>query len=770
MSEMWTQLMTGESQKLTRLISVGKVKLSRSTGDMEINFNAQRLLTGRECQLIETAMQSGFPKQKVTVNINYPALKEQASVDIDHYKGVILDRVLRVSPACMPFLIWEDAKWTIEGDVLSIGIASKEGASFLKLRKADELIRSYMEQAFGLRLRVNIAFKGDEEALIERISEKRRQEEQEMARELIENAGESTASSQVSNEAILGSPFTGEAIQMRDLTEDAGKVLLLGEIISTELRDTKKEECKILSLNVTDYTSTVSCKAFVRPKRGKNALSFQETLERVKKYIQPGAWVKLHGEYRYDEYDRRFQVMISSMLPAVMPERKDKAKEKRVELHLHTTMSAMDACASPTDLINQAAAWGHKAIAITDHGVVQAFPEAFGAAKKAGIKLIPGCEAYLIEDSPEIVARADDRLLTETSFVVLDVETTGLNTHADRITEIGAVRIENGKEVARFSQLIDPEIPVPEKVTELTGITNAMLRGQPTIHEVIRKFDEFCAGAVLVAHNAAFDTAFFRRAYEENNMPYTYPVLDTLALCRNYYVTMKTHKLGQICKELGIDLKGAHRAVNDAAATGEVLVKTLKSIQGERKLKCLSELNSLFGTDVGGDSRHIVLLATSRDGMTNLNRMISDAHLKYFHRTPRMPRALIQKYRQDILVGSACEAGELYRAFLAGKSDQELEKIASFYDYLEIQPIGNNAFLLREGQVASEEELKDINRRILALGRKLNKPVVATGDVHFKEPKDSIYRAIIMAAKGFEDADFQPPLYFRTTDDMLKEF
>ena len=770
MSEMWTQLMTGESKKLAGLISVGRVKLSRSTGSMEISFNASRILTSHENELISVAMQSGFPGQNVRVNINYPALKQEALSDINRFKGVIIDRVLAVSPACMPFLLWEDACWRIEGDVLSIEIASREGTEFLKLRRADELIRGFLKETFGLNLGVSIRARGNEAELIERINEKRRREAEEMARELVENAAEQEENVRIVNEAILGNPISGESVQMKDVTEDAGKIILLGEIISSDLKDTKKEDCKILVFNVTDYTSTITCKAFVRPRRGKNQPGFQEMLERVDKYVKPGAWVKIQGEYRYDEYDRRFQVMISSMMPATKPVRKDKALTKRVELHLHTNMSTMDACASPTELIDQAAAWGHKAIAITDHGVVQAFPEAFGAAKKKGIKLIPGCEAYLIEDSPEIVVGADERPLAETSFVVFDVETTGLNTHTDKITEIGAVRLEKGREVARFSRLVNPEIPVPEKVTELTGITNAMLRDQPTIGELLNEFDEFCKGAVLVAHNASFDTAFFKRAYEEAGMTYDYPVLDTLALCRNYYRSMKTHKLGQICRELGIELKGAHRAVNDAAATGEVLVKTLQSIQNERPLRRLDDLNGLFGTDVGGDSRHIVLLATSRDGMTNLNRMISDAHLKYFHRTPRMPRSLIQKYRKDILVGSACEAGELYRAFVAGKSEQELEKIASFYDYLEIQPLGNNAFLLREGQVASEEELKDINRRILALGRKLGKPVVATGDVHFKEPKDSIFRAIIMAAKGFDDADFQPPLYFRTTDEMLREF
>ncbi|MBQ3668473.1 MAG: PolC-type DNA polymerase III, partial [Clostridia bacterium] len=770
MSEMWRQLLTGDSRRLTDCLDLGVVKLSRQTGGMEIKFNAARLLTASEERQVDAAMKSGFPGREVTVRVNYPALRKQAQQDIAKFKSIILGRVLEQSPACRGFLSARETVWTLEEDVLTVDVYSAAGVDFLKYKKVDELIRDSVKELFGLRVGVNIKHGGGERELMERISEKHRLEEEELARSIRENEAGAPETPKVSNEAILGNPFTGEALGMKDITDDAGKIIVLGEIISEELRDTKKEDCKILSLNVSDYTSTISAKAFVKPRRGKNAPSFQDMLKKVRDFVKPGAWVKLQGEYRYDEFDRRFELMISSMLPATKPRRTDRAREKRVELHLHTTMSAMDACASPTDLINQAAQWGHKAIAITDHGVVQAFPEAFGAAKKAGIKLIPGCEAYLINDSPEVVAGADDRPLSECAYVVFDVETTGLNTHTDKITEIGAVRVEGGREVARFSRLIDPGMPIPEKVTELTGITNTMVRGQPTIEETIGEFDAFCKGAVLVAHNASFDTAFFRRAYEEAGMEYTYPVLDTLVLCRNYYRSMKTHKLGQICKELGIDLRNAHRAVNDAAATAQVLLKTLASLRREKKVELLSDLNSCFAIDAGGDSHHIVLLATSREGMTNLNRMISDSHLKYFHRTPRMPRSLIQRWRKDILVGSACEAGELYRAVAAGRSDRELEQIASFYDYLEIQPLGNNEFMIRKGMVSSKEDLKDFNRKILALGRKLGKPVVATGDVHFKDPQDSIYRTILMTAKGFDDADFQPPLYFRTTDEMLKEF
>ena len=770
MSEMWSQLIARSDEQLAQLITLGNVRVSKATGDMEISLNASRLLKQREIKLIRTAFAKGFPQVNVKVKVNYPDFSQAAREDINAYKGAVLDKLTEESPACMPFLVWNDNKWQLEGDCLLVPVNSKEGADFLRVRKVGELLEKLMNETYALRVRVEIKEPVNEEELLRRIAEKRREEEEMLAKQLL--SGETAASEEpvVANDAILGQPFDTKPMSMSEIKEDAGKVCVMGEILACELKDTKKEDCKILSLTITDYTGSLPCKAFLRPKRGRNAVPYDKQLEGVRNNVKEGKWIKLEGEYRYDEYDRRFQIMISNILPATKPVRKDTAEEKRVELHLHTNMSSMDACASPTDLIKQAAAWGHKAIAITDHGVVQAFPEAFHAAKDADIKLIPGCEAYLIEDSPEIVAHADARPMDGCKYVVVDVETTGLNTRTDKITEIGAVRIENGAETGEFSMLIDPQLPIPEKVTQLTGITNAMVSGQPTIEQVIDDFEAFCEGAVLVAHNAAFDTTFFRRAFADAGKSFDYPVMDTLALCRNYYRTMKTHKLGQICKELGISLVGAHRAVNDARATGKVMLKTLDAMRAEHPFDRLDDLNSYFATDAGGDSRHIVLLATSRKGMTNLNRMVSDAHLKYFHRTPRMPRALIQNNREDVLVGSACEAGELYRAIVAGKSEEELLKIASFYDYLEIQPVANNAFMIREGTVKDEEELRDINRRILAMGRKLGKPVVATGDVHFLNPRDSIYRAILLATKGFEDADNQPPLYFRTTDDMLKEF
>ncbi len=378
--------------------------------------------------------------------------------------------------------------------------------------------------------------------------------------------------------------------------------------------------------------------------------------------------------------------------------REDNAPRKRVELHLHTQMSTMDACASAKALISQAAAWGHPAIAITDHGVVQAFPEASARSRGKDIKFIPGCEGYLIEDAPEIVSGGDHRALEDTAFVVLDFETTGLNPNMDEIIEIGAVRLERGKGGGGVLQLIDPGRAIPEKVVELTGINSAMLAGQPSLAEVFPKFAEFLEGAVLVAHNASFDMAFLRRAFKRFGREMDAPILDTLALARNAYKELRNHKQGTGLQAFDISLKNAHRAVHDARATGLVL---LKRWNAERFAP--QRHKRRFQTDAGAQAYHVILLAKNQTGMTNLYRLVSEGHLNYFHRTPRMPRKLIEKYREGLIIGSACEAGELFRAVLAGKDAKTLERIARFYDYLEIQPIGNNAFLVREGAVKDEE-------------------------------------------------------------------
>nr|HML46219.1 exonuclease domain-containing protein [Clostridia bacterium] len=353
--------------------------------------------------------------------------------------------------------------------------------------------------------------------------------------------------------------------------------------------------------------------------------------------------------------------------------------------------------------------------------------------------------------------------------VVLDFETTGLNPKADRIIEIGAVRIHNGQIVSELSLMVNPQRPLPDKIVEITGITDVMLRDAKPFEEHVRELLDFLGDAPVAAHNASFDVAFLQNELDRCGHAWNQPVIDTLAFARKLYPTLKSHRLGALCKHLGISLKNAHRAVHDARATAKLLLQ-LMALAADRGIDTLEGLNTLQDGGAIGQSFHIILLAISQEGMTNINRLVSEGHLRYFYRRPHIPRRLLSKYREGILVGSACESGELFQAILEGKSDAELREIAEFYDYLEIQPIGNNAFLVRSGRASDEEELRDFNRKIVALGEAMGKPVVATGDVHFLHPEDEKFRAILMSGMGFDDADEQAPLYFRTTDDMLEEF
>ncbi|MBR2288466.1 MAG: PolC-type DNA polymerase III, partial [Clostridia bacterium] len=468
----------------------------------------------------------------------------------------------------------------------------------------------------------------------------------------------------------------------------------------------------------------------------------------------------------YDNFAHELSISVRDMVPMEKIEREDNAEEKRIELHLHTNMSTLDALTPAEDLVARAIKWGHPAIAITDHGVLQSFPAAFKAAKN-DIKLIPGCEGYLIDD-PTIVRNPVHRHVSE-PIVVLDFETTGLNTGTCRAIEIGAVRLRGNVIEDSLSILINPHTPVPQKVQQLTGITDNMLADKEDASVVMPELLRFIGDAPIAAHNAAFDSAVLQAELRRLGLSWDGPVLDTLAFARKLYPDMKTHKLGTLCRQLGVSLKNAHRAVHDATATAQCLARMYEAV-AEKGAHYLDELDTTLPRGSIGESYHIILLAKSQEGLVNLNRLVSISHLDYFRRRPHMPRKVIQKYREGLILGSACEAGELFRAVLRQEPWEKLKEIASFYDYLEIQPIGNNAFLVREGQVPDDEALRDLNRQIVKLGEELGKPVVATGDVHFLDPHNAINRSIIQSVMGYEDVDKQPPLYFKTTEEMLEEF
>ncbi len=771
MAELWRKLVDSADPALSALLSLNKVSISRATADITIELNASRILNRREFKKLERAFAAAFPGVQVELRVRYPALKAAVEQDVKLATGLLSELVAHESPASMPFLEWNASEWKLEEGKLTVCVTSPEGADFLKARGVDRMLEKLIFQLFSIRAQAAIRITGDDEKKIREIDQARQKELELFAEQTRTGVGAEKPRQARPAEAVLGKAISETPIPMNQLAEDSGRVVIMGEASGFECKDTKTGKSKIVKFSMTDYLGSATCKLFASGKRGQeDPQSAQAQVDALAEALKDGNWVKVRGNYRYDDFDHEMVLMVNDVMTAEKPVREDTYPRKRVELHCHTQMSTMDACASVEDLMKRAKAWGHSALAITDHGVVQAFPEAYGKAKKNGVKLIPGCEGYLINDAPTIILDPGERKFADTPFVVLDVETTGLNTATDEIIEIGAVRIENGREVGEFSQLINPGRPLPDKIVEITGITTAMLRDQPTLEQVAPDFAKFIEGAALAAHNASFDMAFIKRMLSRIGLGFDYPVLDTLTLARNLYPQSKNHKLGTLCKLLDISLVNAHRAVHDARATSLMMLKSFENLEKRRPLIHLTDLNDAFGTDAGGEAYHIILLAKNQTGVTNLYRLVSEGHLHYFHRTPRIPRGLIQKYREGIIVGSACESGELYRALVNGASQEKLEKMARFYDYLEIQPAGNNAFLVREGRLASMDEVRALNRRIVELGDKLNIPVAATGDVHFLEPTDAIFRAILMDTKGFDDADIQPPLYFKTTDEMMEEF
>ncbi len=496
----------------------------------------------------------------------------------------------------------------------------------------------------------------------------------------------------------------------------------------------------------------------------------------LKDKIKKDAYLRVQGEVQFDKYAKEINIMAKAIMTAqAPPPRMDTAEEKRVELHLHTQMSSMDGVTPVKTYIKRAIDWGHKAIAITDHGVVQAFPDAMNAADKSDLKVIYGVEAYLIDDLGNAVFSPRGQNLDDT-YVVFDIETTGLSKEKEMITEIGAVKVADGKIIDRFSTFVNPQRPISAEITKLTGITDDMVKDAPTIENVLPEFLKFCEDTVLVAHNASFDTGFIRIAAERAGLgELHHTIVDTLELARALLPELNKHKLDIVCEHLGVTLNGHHRAVNDAEATAEVFIKFLDML-AEKKIFTLDEINVLASRTVNYKklrAYHAIILVKNYTGLRNLYELVSMAHIDYFFRRPRIPKSKFMQMREGLILGSACEAGELYRALLDGEPKQRIEELVHFYDYLEIQPLGNNKFMIdspRVENIHSMEDIKNMNRKIVELGETYGKPVVATCDVHFIDPDDAAFRKIIMAAEGFSDADNQPPLYFRTTDEMLAEF
>ena len=539
------------------------------------------------------------------------------------------------------------------------------------------------------------------------------------------------------------------------------EVLIAGDVISIDIFVSKDGKTTIATVSLTDYTSSVRCRKF-----------FRDAGRDVDLGIQVGDHAHILGRYIYNTYNREYAINIADIAKADKEMRMDEAEEKRVELHLHTNMSAQDGMSGAADYINRAAEWGHSAIAITDHGVVQAFPEAANAAKAhPDLKVIFGMEAYLV-DVPNKIYTGEDRPFDDTEFIVFDIETTGLSKEINEIIEIGAVRVKNGQVLDQFQSFVRPQIPVPYEITKLTGITQQMVQDAPDTQTVLRDFWAFAQDAPLVAHNASFDTGFVFGASRKYGMEVHSDVVDTLLIARVHLRQLKSKALNRLAKHYGFPLEH-HRAVNDAMCTAQIFYAMLNEIKQQGFTK-LSELNFLADTAVLVKSaprpNHAILLCKNKTGLVNLYKLVSLSHLQYFYSRPRTPKNELARHREGLIIGSGCEQGELYQAVLQKEPQARLEQIASFYDFLEIQPHGNNDFMIRNGRVSGLDELSEINRTIVELGKKLNIPVVATGDVHFLEPHDEHYRRVLMETSGFKDADNQAPLYLKTTEEMLADF
>lgn len=717
---------------------------------------------------------------RAVISPEYPA----ECFSLDYYPNLVLE--LKRREASINGTL-KDSSPRLENGALVISL-HHGGGEFLLSKHADHILSNLIYDEFGIKLPVRfdgvLAIDETNPVHIERMKQteekKRRQAVVEMVEEheaSLKQAPRKTISIRSGDtlmpcivpetaREIFGHIGKGKPVALSTITPDIGSVMVWGEIFSVDQKETRDKQRKIYSINITDYTGSITLKIIEMVNQCK-------TLDT----LTVGSTILVRGDVEYDKYDHEIVLRPRGIATVEQLKVEDTAPEKRVELHMHTSMSSMDGVNSASDLVKRAAQWGHPAVAITDHGVAQAFPDAMNAAaemakKGKPIKVIYGMEAYFVNDLVPAVKGETDKTFQD-EFIAFDIETTGLSPNSDRITEIGAVRIVNGEVRDSFDTFVNPERPIPAKITELTGITDEMVKDAPSEEEALRSFFDFCGeNAVLIAHNADFDTSFIRTAALRHGMEFKNTYIDTIPMCRSLLKGIKNYKLDTVAKFLKLEDFHHHRACDDAAILAKIFLCLLQRTAEDTGAKRISEINtSLAGGDVKKiKSYHMIILAKNRVGLKNLYKLISKSHLDYFYRNPRIPKTELMRLREGLLIGSACQAGELYEAIYEGQPWQRLCEIASFYDYLEIQPLGNNEFMIREGMVPDEEKLREFNRTIVRLGEKLNKPVVATCDVHFMDPKDGAYRKILMAGLGYKDTDEQAPLYFRTTNEMLEEF
>lgn len=758
-----------EYSELLKGVTINNINVYKKSRRLEIALSSDKLIPAVILPELENNFIKTFQLDSINIKIKFNLQITLEEALLKYWDSIIylVNQKLAITKGILP-----ECEFDLKEKKLDIRLKI-QGSRVLKSQGCDLIFENLVEELFSSKIKVDFIDNEINSVLKEEYLKNKENVENKLVTETmilpINKKSDSSGKTQGKRDAqpvgtivdiLLGKSFNDKIIKMIDITQDSGKIAMQGDIFKVEYREIRGERF-LCTFDVTDYTSSVSGKFFVE----------KGDIDLIKAKIRENIYVKIKGEAQYDKFSKELSVFASDIIEIEKEFKMDNAENKRVELHLHSQMSSMDAITPVKELVKRAAAWGHKAIAITDHGVVQAYPEAFEAAKKNKIKIIYGIECYLLNDSVPIVYNSNSQTFEE-DFVVLDIETTGLNSEKDKITEIGAVKIRNGKIVERFSSFVNPMVPIPSFIVKLTGITDEMVKDAPPIEAVLLEFVEFINGATLVAHNAPFDLGFIKHYAKVIGEHIHNPVIDTLQLSRKMFPDLGKYRLNIVAKHLGVILENHHRAVDDCKATAEIFIKCMEILK-EKGVETISDIQNAFdgvGDYQKAESYHAIILVKNYIGLKNLYKIVSQSHLKYFYKKPRVPKNLLMTHREGLILGSACEAGELYKAILNDKSDEEITRITRFYDYLEIQPIDNNQFLINNGKVSSVDELKKINQKIVKLGEKFKKPVVATCDIHFMDPRDEVFRRILMSGQGFTDADNQAPLYFRTTDEMLEEF
>lgn len=740
---------------------VTKIKVYPKKKAWDIYIRLKTCISINELELIEKKFSNFYGLSKVRLvqetNLNSVNIEEIIS---KHWKQII-EAILEENPGLVGFL--KNCSVECKDNIILTTLHSKVCWEFLKDKNFTKLLEDNLYKNYGVKAKASLKYldvQDNESEYIDNILN----EESKIINDVLKNNDlnnkNKNSMEHKSKCIILGKQINDDKIiKIDEINEESGRVTIEGVIFHVENKQLNNGK-RIINFYITDYTNSISCKLFLKEENNS-----QELDEKIKE----GIYVRIKGDIQLDLYSKEIVLYPNSIMEVANDKKEDLAMVKRIELHAHTSMSAMDGIASATKLIKRAQEWGHKAIAITDHGVVQAFPEAYEASKKYGVKVIYGVEGYLVNDDIPIMYGNSNYKFND-EFVVFDIETTGLSSVNDRITEIGAVIIKDKKVIARYNSLINPEMFIPEKIVKLTGITNDMVSKERTIKEVLPEFLAFIGDKPLVAHNAMFDLGFIKNKSAALGYEIKNTVIDTLQLSRNL-LPIKKHKLNNVCEYFGIKIDNHHRAQDDAEAAANILIEMFNLLE-EKDIHSVANINNITKKTVNyksTESYHIIILVKNSTGLKNLYKLISLSHIDYFYKKPRILRSLLQNHKEGLIIGSACEAGEVFRCILNNVDEDILIQNARLYDYFEIQPLGNNQFMINNGKL-NRQELIDINKKIIALGKRLNKPVVATGDVHFIDPSDEVFRRILMAGQGYSDADDQAPLYYKTTDEMLNEF